>query len=109
MDHTSIPLEDNKMAETQWIACTIENNGFSGERRFEVELKGQGKIVGVGSIQYLRDSENKPLPDDVPPYGQTVNGFVQYRILRQRDGKYVVEFPGSEIFHVPAEALTSHG
>jgi hypothetical protein len=96
-----------RAVETLWIPCTIENAGFSGERRYEVELGEQGKVVGVADVQYLQTEAGDKLGDDIPPYGETIKGRVECRATRRPDDTYNVEFPGSDIFHVPKEALTS--
>ena len=89
-----------------WVPCIIENAGFSSERRFEVDLPADGgRIVGAAYIEHFRDAENRPLPEGQPPYGKKMHGFVKCRILRREGDKMVVEFPGTDIFHVPPEAL----
>lgn len=93
-------------ANYSWVRCTIENAGFSSERRFEVDLPGNGgRIVGAAYIEYFRDADNELLPEGQPPYGQKLNGFVKCRIIRREGEMMVVEFPGTEIFHVPSEAI----
>ena len=91
----------------QWAHCKIENSGFSSERRFEMSLPDGGKIVGAAYIDYLRTTDNKPIGEDWPAYGQTEDGFVQCRVVKQEGSTAWVEFPGTEIFHVPREALTA--
>lgn len=93
--------ESNNM----WVACKIENSGFSSERRFEVGLADGGKVVGTAYIEYLRDANKRELGENVPPYGETMNGVVQCRVIRQEEEGALVEFPGTDLFHVPREAL----
>ncbi|HEX3659652.1 MAG TPA: hypothetical protein VHV55_27945 [Pirellulales bacterium] len=90
-----------------WIQCTIENTGFSRERQFEVSLPQSGRVVGTAFIEYLRNAESKPIQDDEPPYGTSTSGFVQCRLIKKSGDSYLVEFPSSDVFHVPPEALTS--
>jgi hypothetical protein len=87
-----------------WMPCTIENTGFSSERRFEVQWSGGGKIVGAAYVAYLRDQNKQEIPEGHPPLGQAICGYVQCR-LRRKEGSLFVEFPGTEVFHVPQEAL----
>ena len=92
--------------KTCWVPCLIENSGFTSERKYEVDLPGgNGKLVGTAYIDYLRDSENDELCEDFPPYGETVKGFVLCRIIKKTEKGLLVEFPGSDVFHVPPEAL----
>lgn len=89
-----------------WIPCTIENGGFSSERRFEVDLKSDsGKIVGTAYIEYLQNSDRKPLSEDEPAYATTITGFVKCRVVKREEDTVFLEFPGTDIFHVPQEAL----
>jgi hypothetical protein len=99
--------KDRAMASTnlRWIQCIIENSGFSGERRFEVNLHDGGRAVGTASINYLRASNNAPLDEDVPPYGESAAGWVRCRVIREDQGGVLVEFPSADVFHVPADAL----
>lgn len=93
-------------ANLRWIKCSIENSGFSGERRFEVDLQDGGRAVGTASVKYLRSSDHAPLDEDVPPYGESSGGWVQCRVIREESpGVLLVEFPSADVFHVPAEAL----
>jgi len=92
--------------EYVWMPCTIENTGFNSERRFEVDLpEDGGKIVGTAYVEYLQDSSGNVLTDQVPPYGQTSDGFVKCRIVKRQGDSALIEFPGTEVFHVPQEAL----
>jgi hypothetical protein len=91
---------------TRWIPCKIENSGFSGERRFEVDLPDGGRAVGTAPVQYLRTADRRGIEDGNPTYGETIKGFVQCRVIREVNSNDVlVEFPSSDVFHVPAEAL----
>lgn len=94
--------------EKMWVACTIENSGFSGERKFEVILLDGRTVEGVASVEYLRSEYGGPLLPEFPLSGETVNGLVQCRVLRQEnDGTAVVTFPGTDLLYVPKEVLTS--
>ena len=92
-----------------WMPCTIENSGFSSERRFEVDLPASGgRIVGAAYIEHFRDADHKELPEGQPPYGKVVKGFVQCRVVKQDRDRASIEFPGTDIFHVPQEALAGY-
>jgi len=89
-----------------WMPCKIENSGFSSERRFEVDLPGDGgRVVGAAYIEHFRDRDKKELSEGHPPYGQVMTGFVRCRIMRRSADKASIEFPGTEVFHVPFEAI----
>ncbi len=88
-----------------WLPCSIENTGFSSERRYECELpEGAGRIVGTAYVEYLRDAQENELTDEMPSYGQSISGFVQCRV-RDKGDRVILEFPGSDVFHVPKDAL----
>jgi hypothetical protein len=90
-----------------WVPCTIENAGFASERRFEVDLpQGDGRVVGAADVEHFRSDQRQPLPEGQPPYGQSMKGFVRCRVLRREQDKLFIEFPGTEVFHVPKEALS---
>ena len=92
--------------DTQWIPCQIENTGFSGERRFEVTFPEMSKAVGTASVQYFQTTKGEKIQDEFPAYGESASGRIQCRVLRRfEDGSLAVEFPSSDVFHVPFEAL----
>jgi len=94
------------MTRYLWAPAKIENSGFSSERKFEVQLPGDGgKVVGAAYIEHFLDQNREPLSEGIPPYGQTMNGFVKVRVLRKQGDTLFVEFPGTDVFHVPHEAL----
>jgi hypothetical protein len=95
------------MSDLFWMPCTIEASGFSSERRFEVDLDDAGKVVGVAYIKYFCDENKKPIEEGHPPFGQTISGFVQCRVVKRQGDQVFVEFPSTDIFHVPQEALAS--
>lgn len=93
-----------------WMPCTIENSGFPSERRFEVTLpEGGGKVVGVAYIEYLQHQDHTPIQDGEPPYNQTLDGFVQCRVIKRELDRVHIEFPGTDVFHVPQKALDEEG
>lgn len=90
-----------------WVSCTIENSGFDSERRFEVNLGGDGLIVGTAYVGYLRHKDGRQVEEGEPPYEQKIEGEVQCRVLRREGKTLFVAFPGTEVFHVPQEAIYS--
>jgi len=88
-----------------WMPCTIENSGFSSERRFTVNLGDGGKAVGTAYVEYLLDEQERPIPEGHPPYGQVIRGKVKCRVIKRDGEKVYIEFPGTDVFHVPSEAL----
>ncbi|MEX2118774.1 MAG: hypothetical protein WD847_04115 [Pirellulales bacterium] len=91
--------------EYVWMPCNIENSGFSSERRFEVDLPDGKRISGTAYIEYLQDSEGNPLGDNIPTAGEAAPGFVKCRVVKEVGESAYVEFPGTEVFHVPQEAI----
>jgi len=88
------------------VRCRIERGGFSGERTFEVTLPDGKRLVGAADIQYLCDAGGNPLPDDQPPAGTVLEGFVNCRLVRWGDDDQVlVEFPSTDLMRVPEDEL----
>ena len=99
-----------------YIACRIERGAFTNERTFEIELSDrityrgerEGKLVGTAHASHLRTPERKPFTEDEPPYGETVEGFVQCRIIRELPtGWVLVEVPSADVIHVSKDSLVS--
>jgi len=103
------------MADLYYIACTIEHGGFTNERVFEIELSDKikmfdgehaGKLVGTAHTDHLRDRDRAPLHEDQPGYGNTIEGFVLCRKLRDLSGGWaIVEVPSADVIHVSEDSL----
>ncbi len=91
----------------RWAPCTIENTGFSSERRFEVKLADGKKVVGAAYIEYFQDGNKQPLPQGHPPFGQVIKGFVKCRLISREGSMASIEFPGTDVFQVSQETLAS--
>jgi len=106
------------MADLYYITCTIERGAFTNERVFEIELSDtvktydegevSGKLVGTAHASHLRNDRRQSLAEDQPVYGETINGFVLCRKLREvRDGWVIAEVPSADVIHVAQESLIS--
>jgi hypothetical protein len=102
------------MREFYYIACQIERGAFTNERTFEVPLSANvtyegssdGKLVGTAHFDYLRDKNKKPLGDEEPSYGETIEGFVVCRRIRELGkGFLLVELPSADVIHVAESSL----
>lgn len=104
------------MRRFYYIACQIERGAFTNERTFEIELSDHityqgeqaGKLIGTAHASHLRTSERQPLSEDDPLYGETIEGFVQCRIIRELPEEWVlVEVPSADVIHVSKDSLIS--
>lgn len=93
-----------------FVPCTIRRGGFSSERTFELKLPSGEKLVGLSYVEYLRDQNWDALDKDTPASGQTIEGFVQCRIVQQVDQDSVlIEVPSSDVIRYPANTLAAAG
>lgn len=103
------------MADRYYIACTIEHGAFTNERVFEIALSDKirtyegeqsGRLVGTAHTEHLLDQGKKPLDEDQPGYGSTIEGFVLCRKLRELSaGWVIVEVPSADVIHVSQDSL----
>lgn len=93
------------MNETFWIKCKIERGGFTNERTFEIELGGDGRLIGTANVEYVLDDQKQPLEEDAPAYGESISGFVQCRKLEEKAEAILIELPSSDVIHVHESAL----
>jgi hypothetical protein len=110
--------KDSQMPNFYYIACQIERGAFTNERTFEIELSDNithqgernGIMVGTAHASHLRTSQRQGLGEDEPSYGQTIDGFVQCRIIRELPSGWVlVEVPSADVIHVSKDSLVSAG
>lgn len=104
------------MSRYYYIGCEIERGAFTNERTFEIQLSNQityqgdqeGKLVGTAHASHLRTSAKQPLDEDDPRYGETIEGFVQCRVIRELPKERVlVEVPSADVIHVSRDSLIS--
>ena len=104
------------MAHFYYMACQIERGAFTNERTFEIELsdritfqgESEGKLIGTAQASHLRTSIKQRLEEDEPPYGETIDGFVRCRVIRElSDQRVLVEVPSADVIHVSKESLVS--
>jgi len=92
-----------------FVPCTIKPGGFSSERTFEVKNGCEGQLIGIASVEYLLDESRKPLADDVPGYGQEINGFVKCLLIKsdKERGVAMVELPSDDVVRVSETSLVN--
>ena len=105
------------MGDLYYIACTIEHGAFTKERVFDIQLSEKirtydgtigGKLVGTAHTDHLRDRYKQRLQEDEPGFGNSVEGFVLCRKLRELDeGWVIVEVPSADVIHVSEDALVA--
>lgn len=97
------------------IACKIEHGAFTNERVFEIELSDKiktyeegstGKLIGTAHADHLRDQNKGRLGEDEPGYGNSIDGFVLCRKLRESTkGWVIVEVPSADVIHISEDSL----
>lgn len=97
------------MSDTHFfISCQIERGGFDTERSFEINTPDGGRLVGSASVRHFLNSNHKQLGDDIPPFGEVINGFVKCQVIRFLDAtQALVELPSADVVHVSQEDLLS--
>ena len=104
------------MKDHFYIACKIEGGAFTSERTFTIPLsedvrwqgETEGKLVGTAHLDHLRTRDKKRLPEDEPPYGSTLDGYVLCRKIRALpDSRLLVEVPSADVIHVSEDAVIS--
>ena len=103
------------MGDLYCIACTIEHGAFARERVFGIQLSEKirthdgttvGNLVGTAHPDHLRDRHKQRLQEDEPGAGNSVEGFVLCRKLREMDeGWVIVEVPSADALYVSEDAL----
>lgn len=103
------------MTDIFCIACKIEHGAFTNERVFEIELSDKimtyeegsvGKLIGTAHTDHLRDQNRDGLREDEPGYGNSIDGFVLCRKLRElTEGWVIVEVPSADVIHVSEDSL----
>lgn len=90
------------------VLCRISAGGFSGERIAEI-TKADGTKQKVSALRhYCWKADRSLLAPDEPRSGQTVEGLVAARRLKDLpNGQVVVNTPDGEIFAVPSTTVTN--
>jgi hypothetical protein len=87
------------------ISCEIMRGGFSSERVFSISTD-EYSLLGAAPLVYLFDSEWKPLPDDQPPPGDKIVGFILAKVLDDKEpGKVTLSLPSGDVVTVPDEMI----
>jgi len=80
------------------IACKIRRGGFQSERAFEITSAEGEQKIGTAYIEHLLSSTKEQLGNDEPPKGQTIDGFVKCRMLRQLSSDhFLVQVPSGDV------------
>ena len=87
------------------LRCEISRGGFSDERVFRVAVP-QGDFFGVASRRYCWDVQDRPLPEDQPPAGQSIQGKVAARVVDMDESdNIVVSVPDGQVITVSRDLL----
>jgi hypothetical protein len=88
------------------IKCRIMRGGFSGERIVTVHCADGSDRKGLAPTHYCWNLEKKPLGINEPNDGNSIEGFVAARQLKEigNDG-FVVEIPDGEMMVVTKSSI----
>ena len=86
------------------IGCEISRGGFWDERVFQFKIEGCD-YSGVTTRRYFWTSAGEPIPEDEPPIGEKMQGFVAAYVIEVRHDGALVSVPDGQVLVVPMEAL----
>ena len=82
------------------IYSKISRSGFSAERIFEVQLE-DGSYQGAVHYRYCFACNDRPIGEDEPPRGETMEGKVAARRITEEEGdKVLVSVPDGAVLEV---------
>ncbi len=106
--------EMHGMKDLYYIACRIERGAFTNERTFQIRLspnvryrgENEGQLVGTAHVDHLYNAQRRRLSVDEPAYGETIDGYVLCRKIRELpNGRLLVEVPSADVIHVLEDEL----
>jgi len=61
-----------------------------------------------GFLEYYYDAKKRPLSNDVPPLGKTIEGFVAAKMFDwdEENATVVMSLPSGDVIEVGSDALT---
>lgn len=105
--HKSRSQEGARMPELMFVPCKIERGGFSSERTFTIVRDDGEEIQGTANVEYLRGSDFGPIPDDQPPEGEVISGYVQCRIVQSiGNGRVILSVPSEYVVTSEEQLVT---
>jgi hypothetical protein len=100
--------EKNQTSKLFRIPCTISRGGFTEERVFELNLEGL-RVKGAAPLDYFTDNRKKPLSPDVPPIGQTIQGFIAAKLVDADDdnGTMILSLPSGDVIEIRSDNVAT--
>src|ERR1700733_902572 len=87
--------------QTVLVACALSEGAFSAERVFRLTLAdGKTTYSGVAPLHYCLTSGKKPLKQDQPAPGQSIEGYVEAFLVANGGEQAMVELPDGEAVRV---------
>ncbi len=89
-----------------FIRCRISRGGFVSERKFAIRDCEKQEITGISDVDYLSDLQWNRLSDGEPPEGESIDGYVACRVIRNvSKDDVMVELPSSDLARVAECAI----
>ncbi len=91
------------------LPCVIYRSAFSSERQFQIR-SSQAEYVSTAPVEYFwADREHRLAADEPRQRGNSVPGFVDARILSQRDnGTLLLSVPSGDVLEVDAAMVVEY-
>jgi hypothetical protein len=104
---TQIIMEcDMPVLTAMAVKCEIARGGFSGERVVAIKCLDGVPRKGLAPTDYCWTIAKKPLPEDEPPHGQVIDGYVAARQYGSKaSGHVTIEIPDGEVMIVSADSV----
>jgi hypothetical protein len=88
------------------LSCKISRGGFTDERVFRVGMADGETYIGACSRRYCYTKDKHIIKDEQPKRGETIDGLVLARHIRDEEGNLLVSVPDGAVLLVSESRVT---
>jgi hypothetical protein len=88
------------------LFCTISRGGFTDEQVFRVETAEGDTYVGACSRRYCYTKDKRILKDEQPKRGESIEGLVLARLIREAEEGMLVTVPDGAVLLVTEDRIS---